>query len=214
MSAHIEASHQADSLERFVAAGHHREAIYGLQWGDPRNSPLLRRVKDEFLLPALRPAITALEIGCGGGRWSRYFPGRVKEAFLADATPAAEIAVRAHTDWAGFEFLVPVGSRLAEVADASIDYVFSFDTFVHFHRELFDGYVREISRVVKPGGLVHLHHAARWPEAEVNEQNFQYRDESDIEALFSSAALRLTNRLIEFRGGYGSVLREAVRLLI
>jgi SAM-dependent methyltransferase len=213
MSTHVEAAQQAESLERFVAAGHHREAIYGLQWGDPRISPPLARVKDEFLLPALGPAITVLEIGCGGGRWSRYFHGRVKKAFLADATPAAEIAVRAHTDWDGFEFLMSVGGRLTGLADASIDYVFSFDTFVHFHRELFDGYVREIGRVLKPGGLLHLHHAARWPEAEINERSFQYRDARDIEALCSSAALRLTNRLIEFRGGYGSVLREAVQLL-
>ena len=155
MSTRIEASHQAESLERFVAAGHHRDAIYGLQWGDPLISPLLARVKEEFLLPALCPAITALEIGCGGGRWSRYFAGRVKKAFLVDATPAAEAAIRSHTDWAGFEFLMPVGTRLPELADASIDYVFSFDTFVHFHRELFDGYVREIGRILKPGGLLH-----------------------------------------------------------
>lgn len=213
MNIAFETDLQVESLDRFVAAGAHRGAVYGLEWGDPEVAPHLARVKNEFLLPALNPAASVVEIGCGGGRWSRYFCGRVRRAFLVDATPSAEPAVRAHADWNGFEFIVAKDANLPTIPTAAADYAFSFDTFVHFHRELFDAYIREISRVLKPGGLLHLHHAARWPEAEMNERTFQYQGEEEIEALLSSVHLRLSRRHVEFRGGWGSILREAVRLL-
>lgn len=208
----IESDRQVKSLEQFVAEGIHRGATYGMEWGDPDAAPLLAHVKNEFLLPSLARGITAVEIGCEGGRWSRYFSGRVKKAYLVDATPSAEIAIRAGCRCDGFEFIVANGGDLSAIATQSVDYAFSFDTFVHFHRELFDQYVVELSRLLRPGGILHLHHAARWPETIANEQVFQYRDDMDVEALVASASFRPTGRIMEFRVGFGSVLREAVRL--
>lgn len=118
-----------------------------------------------------------------------------------------------HCDWQGFEFIVSKDGRLPSIERGGADYAFSFDTFVHFHRELFDAYVRELARILKPGALFHLLHAKRWPESTINEQVFQYREDDDIDALLASASFRLTNRSLEYRGGFGSVLREAVRLL-
>lgn len=208
-----EATRQSIALDEFVAAGHHLHRIYGLEWGDPEETPHLVRARDEFLLPALNSAMTVIEIGCGGGRWSRYFKDRVKAAYLVDATAAAEAAVRAHCDWRGFEFVVAGDGCLSSIKTATVDYAFSFDTFVHFHRELFDAYVSEISRILKPGALFHLLHAKHWPDSAANEQIFQYRDDDDISALLASGSFRLTNRSLEFRVGFGSILREAVRLL-
>ncbi|HEU5397089.1 MAG TPA: hypothetical protein VFV81_07970, partial [Verrucomicrobiae bacterium] len=48
------------------------DEIYGLEWGDPENSPPLQYIRDHFLLPYVRPETTVLEIGPGGGRWTRY----------------------------------------------------------------------------------------------------------------------------------------------
>ncbi|HUY92478.1 MAG TPA: class I SAM-dependent methyltransferase [Pirellulales bacterium] len=208
-----EATRQSMALDAFVTAGHHQQRVYGLQWGIPEEAPQLRRAKDEFVLPALNSEMTVIEIGCGGGRWSRYFRERVEKAYLVDATQAAEAAVRAHCDWAGFEFVVASDGRMPSIETATVDYAFSFDTFVHFHRELFDTYISEVSRILKPGALFHLLHAKRWPDSIVNEQIFQYRDDDDVSALLASGSFRLTNRSLEFRVGFGSILREAVRLL-
>src|ERR1700685_3792102 len=52
-----------------------RNGIYGLEWGDPQNLPALRWVRDHYLLPYVNPDHTAIEIGPGGGRWTRYLLG-------------------------------------------------------------------------------------------------------------------------------------------
>ena len=52
-----------------------RDGIYGLEWGDPQTDPALRWVRDHYLLPYVNPDHTAIEIGPGGGRWTRYLLG-------------------------------------------------------------------------------------------------------------------------------------------
>src|SRR6266403_3354860 len=46
--------------------------IYGLQWGDPDVVRPLRFIRDRYVLPYVSPEHTAVEIGPGGGRWTRY----------------------------------------------------------------------------------------------------------------------------------------------
>ena len=57
--------------------------IYGLEWGDPEVLPSLRHVRDHFLAPYVTPQATVLEIGPGGGRWTRYLLG-AKQVYLVD----------------------------------------------------------------------------------------------------------------------------------
>jgi hypothetical protein len=52
-----------------------RDGIYGLQWGDPQAHPALGWVRDHYLLPYVNPDHSAVEIGPGGGRWTRYLLG-------------------------------------------------------------------------------------------------------------------------------------------
>ena len=51
------------------------------------------------------------------------------------------------------------GSDLPGVADASIDAVWSFDVFVHVAPLDQAGYLTEIARVLRPGGIAAIHHA-------------------------------------------------------
>jgi ubiquinone/menaquinone biosynthesis C-methylase UbiE len=37
--------------------------------------------------------------------------------------------------------------------------VFSFDSFVHIHKNVIDDYLNEIYRVLKPGGFGYIHHS-------------------------------------------------------
>lgn len=212
MSNERESDRQAAALERYVLEGYHGRRMYGTQYGMPEDDAFLRSIRDTWLLPSLLPGDRVLEIGAGGGRWSRHFVGKVKSAVLVDGTEASELAVKAWYDWRAFRFIVSKDGVLATVANASIDYCWTFDTFVHFDVPLFDRYLSEIGRALVPGGKLHLHYARLWPGHEqVNRTCFRYRDEEEVAAVLKKAGLELTGRRVEIHTGFGSVLVEARR---
>ena len=49
--------------------------LYGLHWGDPATLEPLKFIRDRYVLPYVKPDRHALEIGPGGGRWTRYLLG-------------------------------------------------------------------------------------------------------------------------------------------
>lgn len=55
--------------------------------------------------------------------------------------------------------VVTPGSALPEVADRSVNVVWSFDAFVHIAPTDQDRYLSEIARVLRPGGVAVIHHA-------------------------------------------------------
>lgn len=176
----------------------------------PEHCSWLAEVRDSWLLPQLGPVKKILEVGSGGGRWSRYFIGACRKAVLVDGTWASEAAIRVRFDWPGFVYRV---SKLGDldVSSETVDYAFSFDTFVHFHEALFWRYIESLGRVLKPDGVLHVHYARRFSESEANGECFQYHPEAKIREAFDHAGLRLTGREKEFGGGYGAVLVEAVK---
>lgn len=154
-----ESDRQIAGLERHVAGG--ADSVYGHQWGDPARPPL-RAVVDEWIAPATAAGETIVEIGVGGGRWVPWYAARMSRCILVDGTPAAEEAVRRHCT-GPLEFMMSADGLLP-IADASVDYVFSFDTFVHFDLDLFDAYIRTCGRILKDAAVLHLHYATWWPE--------------------------------------------------
>ena len=56
------------------------------------------------------------------------------------------------------EFHVNDGRSLEFAADNSVDFIWSFDVFVHIEPEDIDGYLQEFRRVLKPGGRAIIHH--------------------------------------------------------
>jgi SAM-dependent methyltransferase len=51
------------------------------------------------------------------------------------------------------------GQTIPIFEDASVDFVFSFDSLVHVESEILQAYVREIARVLKPNGAAFIHHS-------------------------------------------------------
>ena len=198
-----ESQRQIDALEAYAG-----EQVYGLQWGDPEVDAWLRPVLD-WIYPQLGPEKVVVEIGCGGGRWSRYFQ-HVKLAYLVDATPKAEALIRQHCTCSSFFYLLSSDGHLPEISDGSVDYVFTFDVFVHFERGLFDAYLKEIARVMKPNGVLHLHHAIDIG-SEHNPECFKYRDPLEIDDTLKGLGFQMSSRRMFFRGGYGSTLVECFR---
>ena len=100
----------------------------------------------------------ALEIGCGPGRLLRPMSRHFEEIHGIDV--ADEMIRRAERNLAD----VPhahvhhaAGSDLAQFADNYFDFVYSYAVFQHIpSRDVVFGYLREVVRVLRTGGVAHL----------------------------------------------------------
>jgi SAM-dependent methyltransferase len=100
---------------------------------------------------------TALEIGCGIGRMTHVFAEDFREVIGVDISPEMVERARASAP-ANARFACVSGADLAEIGDASVDFAFSYIVFQHIpDREITLGYFREIGRVLRAGGMFHLH---------------------------------------------------------
>jgi SAM-dependent methyltransferase len=151
---------------------------YGDQWGDPsvggfgyvwrklrhgRKVPgNLAKVRKRYLEPYVSPDAVALEIGAGGGRWTHYLLS-AREVVVVELNseffPYLEnrFPEAAHK----FRFYETSGYEIGGVEDDSIDFVFSFGTFVHIDPDGIDAYLTEIRRVLRPGAVATIHYADR-----------------------------------------------------
>jgi len=101
-----------------------------------------------------------LEIGPGGGRLTSLLIPRTRVLHLSDAAPAmlARLGQRfAQHD--NLRFHHGDGMTLPSLEPASLDYVIAFDVFVHFEPRLVFWYLRQIARLLKPGGIGIIHYA-------------------------------------------------------
>lgn len=106
------------------------------------------------------PAGHLLEIACGHGRVTAHLLGHCERFTGIDLAPTCVDMCRQRFATVGkATFRVGDGHSLPGVADASVDFVCSWDSLVHAERDAVDGYVRELARVLRPGGAAFLHHS-------------------------------------------------------
>jgi len=100
---------------------------------------------------------TALEIGCGIGRMTHVFAEEFGEVIGVDIS--SEMVERAQARrWPRTRFVVGNGEDLRGIADASVDFAFSFIVFQHIpEKRVILRYVEEAGRVLRPGGLFRFH---------------------------------------------------------
>jgi SAM-dependent methyltransferase len=113
----------------------------------------LRRLKTEE-----RGSARALEIGCGSGRLMRPMSRHFLEIHGVDVS--AEFIQEAREGLRDLPNARPQqirGTSLEDFADQSFDFVYSFDLFPHIpSQQLVTAFLREIQRVLRPGGLARL----------------------------------------------------------
>lgn len=116
---------------------------------------------EEFMAPYVGPDTYAVEIAPGHGRWSQYLVDRAARLALVDISDTSiEVCRRRFSGRSGVECFVNDG-RTLPAENEVVDFVWSFDSFVHMDRGTIDGYLGEIRRVLKPGGVAVIHHAGR-----------------------------------------------------
>lgn len=121
------------------------------------------RWKDElrrtFIVPNVRPESTALEIGPGHGRWSALLQPKVSTLHLVDLSSSCiEFCRKRLTSHVNVRYHVNDGRTLPMLEAASVDFVWSFDTFVHIEETEVRSYARELRRVMKPQSMGVIHH--------------------------------------------------------
>jgi SAM-dependent methyltransferase len=115
---------------------------------------------DDVLLRVVPAGGTVLEIGPGGGRWSVVLAPRAERLILVDVSERVLAVCRQQLgSREQVSYVRSSGSDLPGVPDRSIDAVWSFDVFVHFAPLDQAGYLDEIARVLRPGGVAAVHHA-------------------------------------------------------
>lgn len=101
-----------------------------------------------------------VEIACGHGRHSAQFVDRAGHVTLSDIhqsnLDAAHERLKGHGH---VSFHLGDGRTLRPLASSSASSIFSYDAMVHFAPDVVFSYLKEIKRVLRPGGLTLLHHS-------------------------------------------------------
>jgi ubiquinone/menaquinone biosynthesis C-methylase UbiE len=102
-----------------------------------------------------REAMKVLEIGCGAGRMTRALAEVFGEVYAVDVS--GEMIARAKealADLSNVRLFQNNGADLRVLGDIQIDFAFSYIVFQHIPgREVIYSYVREVNRLLRPGGL-------------------------------------------------------------
>jgi SAM-dependent methyltransferase len=133
----------------------------GEEWSEPWGSSAAQW--SGSILPRIRdclPTGTILEIAPGFGRWTHYLKDYCQELWVVDASSeCVEACRRRFAAQSHVRCYLNDGRSLSIVPDASVDFVFSFDSFVHLRRELVEAYLRELGRTLKIDGKGFIHHS-------------------------------------------------------
>ncbi len=117
---------------------------------------------EHVLEPTMPRGATILEIGPGAGRWTEALHGRAAQLILADITDTTlELCRERLGDPPDVAYVRTDGRGLTGVSEDAVDAVWAFDTFVHIAPLDVAGYLADIRRVLRPGGIAVIHHSGR-----------------------------------------------------
>ena len=100
-----------------------------------------------------------LEIAPGFGRITQFLSILASELIVVDLNPLCIQKTKEKMSHHVLAYFVNNGNDLPGIKDNSQDLVFSFDSFVHIHKNVIEDYISEIYRVLKPGGKAYIHHS-------------------------------------------------------
>ena len=130
----------------------------GDEWAPPEEG--VADIIEDWVWPHVTPESTAAEIGVGGGRIARLVAPKVRELWCFDiSSMMLKQAQRALRDQPNVRFGHLKEPRLPAELTGALDFIYSFDVFVHIDLHTMWKYVQEVSRVLKPGGRAFLHTA-------------------------------------------------------
>ena len=112
-----------------------------------------------------------LEIAPGYGRITQFLSILAKELVVVDLNPLCIQKTKEKLGHHVLAYFVGDGKSFPFIRDNSQDLVYSFDSFVHMHLNVIDDYLKEICRVLTPGGKGIIHHSNLWGGSENSFEN-------------------------------------------
>ncbi|MDR1922046.1 MAG: methyltransferase domain-containing protein [Candidatus Adiutrix sp.] len=144
--------------ERRILAESNYGENWSDEWGGSRtkwHASILPRIAD-FI-----PTDAILEIGQGFGRWSAFLIPQCRQFFGVDlAGQRTAICRELFKNYEHAKFFTNDGLSFPMLEDKSCDFVFSFGSLIFngFGPYELEHYVKDILRVLRPGGAAFLHH--------------------------------------------------------
>jgi len=132
-----------------------------------------------------------LEIAPGFGRITQFLSILASELIVIDLNPLCIQKTKEKLGHHVLAYFVNDGKTLSNIKDNSQDLVFSYDSFVHMHKNVINEYLKEINRVLKPGGHGFIHHSWLYQGSENSFENSAGRSNMSPEEF---------KKLVEFNG--------------
>lgn len=127
----------------------------GDEWGRKGDVDYVVR---HYIHPYLNSESIAGEIGCGGGRIARRVAPMVKKLHCFDISE--QMLNRARAALAGtanVQFVLLDSTKFPSELQGKLDFIYSFDVFVHLDLHTIWKYFQEIHAALRPAGRVFLH---------------------------------------------------------
>jgi phospholipid N-methyltransferase len=167
-----------------------QDELYGVQWGRPDVDPALRSIRDEYLYPYIDPDHVALEIGPGGGRWTKYLLsfGRVLvvdhyQDLLDELTRSFKAP--------HLMMIRNNGTDFPEVTDGSVNFIWSYGVFVHLGQAAIADYLESVPRILAPDANVVLHYADKTKIKAQKNRGFSDNDPEAMRKLVEAAGFEV-----------------------
>jgi SAM-dependent methyltransferase len=138
------------------------EITGGTSYGLPEEKArsLREHLKSSLVDPFLpRAPSEGLEIGPGGGRATEVLLPKARVLHLLDSVEMLDHLRRRFPDAASLRYHPMDGRTLPDLPGESLDFVFSFDTFVHFEPRLTYWYLKQMVPLLLPGGIGIVHYS-------------------------------------------------------
>lgn len=113
-----------------------------------------------FILPNIDAPADILEIGPGAGRWTSVLFQSASVLWLADiAERPLELCREALGSPENVNYILTDGATLTGIGPEEVDFVWSFDAFVHIAPSDQKSYIKDLAAVLRPGGKGVIHHS-------------------------------------------------------
>lgn len=187
----LDATLHLDMLNTAVRAKQpEADGLYGLHWGDPEKLPELATVRDKWLKPYVNPGHAAIEIGPGGGRWTRYMLG-FKTIFAVDLHQELLDELKKRFTPPNMRFIRNNGTDFPGIDTESIDFLFSFGVFVHLDVDIIQRYLVNMRPVLKRTATAVIQYSDKDKQAAKDNKSFSENNPRIMRKLLADAGYEI-----------------------
>jgi ubiquinone/menaquinone biosynthesis C-methylase UbiE len=116
-------------------------------------------VVNQMMMKYLDENLKILEVGPGAGRWTEILQKKASKIILADISEKClRICKDRFQKYSNIEYYLIKDRGLNCIESESLDYIWSYDVFVHINPTDTEQYMVDFQRILKSGGVAIIHH--------------------------------------------------------